>query len=311
MILTVTFNPAVDMDFLVEDFLPGRRYRADVSRRSPGGAGINISIILRRLGQPSIASGFLAGFDGLYILEALRKEGISTNFIHTGGETRINVCIIDVERNVETRLHERGIEIPAQDRKIFLRNYERILTRAHAVCLGGSLPPGLNVSIYGEMVKMAKNASLPVVVHPTEDALEAALEEAPTVVKLDYQSRLSETGLAGQEEVNAFAKQALLLRGRGTQWVITSLSREKVAFASPGGLWIAENPLSEMRYVYATEDALLAGLLAGLQERFSSERAIRLAMACCRECATHHEKFPENRSCVEKLTSDVLLTKID
>ncbi|MDR3231200.1 MAG: PfkB family carbohydrate kinase [Synergistaceae bacterium] len=311
MILTVTLNPAVDMDFIVRDLQPGERYRAgvDVSRRSPGGAGINISIVLKRLGLPSIATGFLAGFDGSCILDELQKEDIFTNFVHIGGETRINVCIIDIAKNSETRLHERGVEVSAPDRDTFLRTYERVLTRTDMVSIGGSLPPGIDASIYGEMVRMAKNAAIPVMLHPAEEDLEAALEEAPSVVKLNYQRSWLRSSHV-QMSVDAFMECARSLHGRGTQWVVMSLDQDKVAFSSPTGAWIAEGPLSEMSYVYATEDALLAGILAGLQERAFPERIMRLAMACYRECATHPEKFPKDRACVEERTPGVLLKEI-
>ena len=310
MILTVTLNPAVDLDFIVSDLRLGGRYRANVSRRSPGGAGINISIILSRLGRPSIAMGFLAGFDGAYILDALRREGVATNFIHTKGETRINVCIIDTQENTETRLHELGIEVSEQDRVAFLRNYERILGRIDGVCIGGSLPPGIQASIYGKMVRAAKNNSIPVVLHPREEDLEAALDEAPAVIKLDYQISRSDA-IVEQNKLDAFMSRAQQLHRKGTEWALSSLSKGKIAFSSPKGAWLAEGPLSEMTYVYATEDALLAGMITAMQERASSEETIRLAMACNWECATHPEKFPENRACVDELASQVLLTKID
>ncbi|MDR3265749.1 MAG: PfkB family carbohydrate kinase [Synergistaceae bacterium] len=311
MILTVTLNPAVDMDFIVQNLQPGERYRAgvDVSRRSPGGAGINISVVLKRLGLPSIATGFLAGFDGSYILDALRREGIFTNFVHIGGETRINVCIIDTAKNSETRLHERGVEVSAPDRDAFLRTYERVLTRTDLVSIGGSLPPGIDASIYGEMVRMAKNAAVLVMLHPAGEDLDAALDEAPSVVKLDYQRPRSRAD-GVQTGVDAFMECARTLHGRGTQWVVMSLSQEKVAFSSPGKAWIAEGPLSEMTYLYATEDALLAGILAGLRERASPEQIMKLAMACCWECATHPDKFPKDRARVEELTPGVVLTEI-
>ena len=309
MILTVTLNPAVDMDYIVSGLRPGGRYRADVSRRSPGGAGINISIILSRLECPSVAMGFLAGFDGSYILDALRREGVSTSFVHTGGETRINVCIIDTDGDVETRLHGAGIEISPRDRTAFLRNYERILERMNMVCIGGSLPPGIDVSIYAEMMRRAKRNALPVVVHPTEGDLEAVLEEVPSVVKIDYQTSRLRTD-AGKADTDAFMARAQQLHGKGIQWVIMSLCREKVAFSSPKGAWVAEGPLSEMAYVYATEDALIAGILAAMRERATPEDIIRFAMACNWECATHPEKFPKDRPCVAELAPRVLLTAI-
>ncbi|MDR2528042.1 MAG: PfkB family carbohydrate kinase [Synergistaceae bacterium] len=309
MILTVTFNPAVDLDFIINDLRPGQRYRANISQRSPGGAGINISIILSRLGLLSIATGFLAGFNASYILDFLRREKVSSHFIHTRGETRINVCVTDTESSVETRLHELGVDIREPDKVAFLRGYERTLSRVGVVAMGGSLPPGVDSSIYAPLMRSARNNSIPTILHPREEDLEAVLDEVPTVVKLDYQTpRVDEPK---PEALESFTARARDLHRRGTEWALTSLSRGKVAFSSRKGAWLAEAPASEMLYVYAVEDALLSGMIAAMQERASPEDTARFAMACCWECASHPEKFPADRARVEELAPRVLLSKIE
>jgi 1-phosphofructokinase family hexose kinase len=309
MILTVTLNPAVDLDLVINGLQPGGRYRAGISRRSPGGSGINISIIMNRLGHSSIATGFLAGFNGSFILDGLRREKVSSHFVYTKGETRINVCIIDVEKNLETRLHEQGIGVLDPDKAAFLRNYERILRRVESVCIGGSLPPGLNTSIYGPLIQSAKNNSITTILHPREEDLDAVLEEVPTFVKLDYQSVPSKT--VPQKKLDAFMSRAQALHRRGTEWVLISLGKGNIIFSSRKGAWNAEGPNSEMTYLYATEDALLAGMIAAMREHASFEGIVRLATACHWECATHPEKFPQDRARVEELVPRILLTRID
>jgi 1-phosphofructokinase family hexose kinase len=315
MLLTVTLNPAVDVDFIVDDLRPGGRYRADVSRRSPGGAGINVSIVLSRLGLPSVTMGFLAGFNGQYVLDALRREKISTRFVHTRGETRVNVCVIDSERpESETRLYESGVEIPEADRRAFLRNYERLLRRVGKVAIGGSLPPGIEPSFCVSLVRTAKNNSIPTILYPGEresdkDA-DALLEETPAIVQLNSQTVRRKTDFS-QDELDSFMSRAEALRRGGTEWVVMPLCRGKVAFSSQKGAWIAESPVDEMTYMYAAENALLAGLVAATEEDAPPEEMMRFSMACHWECATHPEKFPKDRACAESLASRVLLTKID
>ncbi len=82
MILTVTLNPAVDEEYVVPEFRPGGWFRATKSSRSPGGKGINVSTLLAQFGYTSTAMGFLAGFNGEYIRNALRASRITTDFVH-------------------------------------------------------------------------------------------------------------------------------------------------------------------------------------------------------------------------------------
>ena len=67
-----------------------------------GGKGINMSVILKRLGFDNTATGFLAGFSGNFIKEALQSEGIGTDFIQIDGVTRIN---LKLKSNEETEIN--------------------------------------------------------------------------------------------------------------------------------------------------------------------------------------------------------------
>ncbi|MDR1621037.1 MAG: PfkB family carbohydrate kinase, partial [Synergistaceae bacterium] len=202
--------------------------------------------------------------------------------------------------------------IPAHDKAAFLRNYEHTLGRVERVSIGGSLSPGLDNSIYAPLIRNAKNNSVPTILHPIEEDLDVVLEEVPNAVKLDYQaSRQEMPQSALKDKIDSFMSRAEALHRRGTEWVLASLSREKVIFSSLKGAWVAEGQSSEMLYIYAAEDALLAGMIAAMMERASPEEVVRLAMACHWECATHPEKFPRGRECVEELRRRVLLTPID
>jgi fructose-1-phosphate kinase PfkB-like protein len=140
--------------------------------------------------------------------------------------------------------------------------------------------------------------------------MEVLLEETPTVVQLSSRELRRKTGFT-QDEVDAFMSRAGTLCRGGTEWVVMPLCKGTVIFSSQKGAWIAESPPDEMTYMYAADNALLAGLIAATEEDAPSEEMMRFATACHWECATHPEKFPLDRACVENLTSRVLLTKID
>ena len=83
MIVTVTLNPAVDMNTVVDRLVTGDTNRVRETRIDPGGKGINVSRVLRELGARSLALGFVAGNLGSFIEEALTELGIFHDFIHT------------------------------------------------------------------------------------------------------------------------------------------------------------------------------------------------------------------------------------
>ena len=82
MIYTVTFNPAIDYLVYVPELSVGSIIRSEKESTFCGGKGINVSLILQELGIESTATGFLAGFTGSAIEQALSGGAIRTDFVH-------------------------------------------------------------------------------------------------------------------------------------------------------------------------------------------------------------------------------------
>ena len=57
MIYTVTFNPSIDYIVNVDNFMTGVVNRTSKEIIFPGGKGINVSMVLKNLGEESTALG--------------------------------------------------------------------------------------------------------------------------------------------------------------------------------------------------------------------------------------------------------------
>ena len=73
MVYTITLNPSLDYYIKIKDLQVGEINRTSGEEIFPGGKGINVSILLSRLGEKTTALGFKAGFTGEEI-ERLLKE---------------------------------------------------------------------------------------------------------------------------------------------------------------------------------------------------------------------------------------------
>ena len=81
MIYTVTFNPAIDYVVHTDAMQVGMVNRSHGEKIYYGGKGINVSVILKELGIPSRALGFVAGFTGAAIEKGVQEMGIATDFV--------------------------------------------------------------------------------------------------------------------------------------------------------------------------------------------------------------------------------------
>ena len=94
MIYTLTLNPAIDHVVRLSKLDLGETNRMKAESINAGGKGINVSKILRNLGEDSTALGYIAGFTGLEIERLLKEDDIDCDFIKLeNGFTRINTKI--------------------------------------------------------------------------------------------------------------------------------------------------------------------------------------------------------------------------
>ena len=73
MILTVTLNAAIDKRYVVNNFKTGEVNRVKECTYVPGGKGLNVSKPASIYGAEVIATGFVGGYAGAYIENALKK----------------------------------------------------------------------------------------------------------------------------------------------------------------------------------------------------------------------------------------------
>ena len=92
MIYTVTFNPAIDYVVHTDAMQVGMVNRSHGEEIYYGGKGINVSVILKELGIPSRALGFVAGFTGAAIEKWRTGDGNCHRFCASGKRIFPNQC---------------------------------------------------------------------------------------------------------------------------------------------------------------------------------------------------------------------------
>ena len=95
MILTVTLNAAIDKRYVVNNFKTGEVNRVKECTYVPGGKGLNVSKPASIYGAEVIATGFVGGYAGDYIENALKPFGIKSAFYHVAAESRSCINIWD------------------------------------------------------------------------------------------------------------------------------------------------------------------------------------------------------------------------
>lgn len=293
MIYTVTFNPSLDYIVSVEDFKLGLTNRTVGETMTPGGKGINVSILLHNLGYDSTAFAYAAGFTGEEIKNRVEKLGIRTEFIQIPeGFSRINLKLKSIDG---TEINGMGPEISKEKTEELLARLKR-LDEGDILVLAGSIPASMPDSIYADIMEMLQGRGIRIVVDATKDLLKNVLKFHPFLVKPNNHElgELYGVELRQREEVVPYAKK---LQEEGAQNVLVSMAGEgAVLVAEDGAVYMSEAPKGRLVNGVGAGDSMVAGFIAGWLEEQSAQKAFKMGLA-----AGSASAFSENLATKEEI----------
>ncbi|MFD3452490.1 1-phosphofructokinase family hexose kinase [Streptomyces sp. NPDC058691] len=281
MIVTVTLNAALDVTYRVPRLRPYTTHRVSETAERPGGKGLNVARVLAALGHEAVATGFAGGPAGARLREYLADvDGVTDALVPISGTTRRTVGVVDTSGGGTTMFNEPGPTITSQEWAAFLGVYRKLLDGgARAVALCGSLPPGLPVGCYADLVRDARAAGIPVLLDTSGEPLRRGLAARPDLVKPNAGEL---AGLTGAMEPLRAARDA---RRRGARAVAASLGPDGLlVLAEDGSVLRARPPAPVSGNPAGAGDSAVAGLLSGLVEGLDWPR--RLARAVALSAAT-------------------------
>lgn len=305
MIYTITFNPAVDLVVQVPNCQLGILNRSMGEEYVAGGKGINMSIVLKRLGVDNVATGFLGGFSGKFIEEFLEKEGITPQFISVEGTTRINV---KVKGKVETEINAAGPTVDAEKFQRLMNYFEEVLQEGDVVFLAGNAAPGLDETSYVEIAKLCHVRGVKLVLDTTKVSLLACLPYRPFIIKPN-QHELEElfgVNIQTQEEMLNYAFK---LQEKGARNVLVSCGGDGAFLVSETGqVFISSVPKGTLVNSVGAGDSMLAGFMAKYIETNDFRKSLKQGAAS--GSATAFSVGIATRELIEELMSHIEIAEI-
>jgi 1-phosphofructokinase len=274
MIYTVTFSPSLDYIVYTPRMRLGEVNRAEQEFIYPGGKGINVSILLSRLGIESKAIAFLAGFTGEALKNMLQKDLHGAEYIYLPeGNTRINV---KVKANEESELNGRGPSISADKMDELMQKLNR-LKSGDVLVLAGNAP--IASCSYGDIMKALQGKGILFVIDTTGEQLLNTLQYKPFLIKPNIHE-LEELFGKKLTTKNDVIKYAEKLRQLGARNVIVSMGKEgAILLAEDGGIFERCAPKGNAVNTVGSGDSMVAGFLAGWHNTGDYEKALVTGIA--------------------------------
>jgi 1-phosphofructokinase/tagatose 6-phosphate kinase len=193
---------------------------------------------------------------------------------------------------------------------------ERILYLAQGaqiVALCGSLPRGLPVELYGELIEALRRLGVTTVLDTEGEPLRVATRACPDLISpnlteaeelVGHEFADDEDRMSGVREIIAMgARNAVITFESGCNALVVGDSGERVAYR------VTVEPREPLSAVGAG-DAFLAGYVAGLYEGRGVEECLRFASACGAESVRHVGAGVIDPREVERLLPEVLVERL-
>ena len=284
MIYTITFNPALDYTVQVEEFEIGKINRTKSENILAGGKGLNVSIILKRLGIENTALSFIAGFTGKELERKIQQYNIKTEFIETAkGYTRINVKISSLEKKSliqkdETALNGNGPEITQENIEELLKKIKKINSN-DIVILSGNIPKCINENIYEIICKELDGKNVKFVVDASQKLLMNCLKYKPFLIKPNKEEleETFNTKIETKEEIIIYAKK---LQEKGAKNVLISLGGDgAILLTEKNEVYYSNTPKGQVVNTVGAGDSMVAGFIAGYLKKQNYKEALKLGIA--------------------------------
>lgn len=280
--MTLTLNPAVDVSTAVERVVDTHKLRCDAARRYPGGGGLNVARVIRRLDgrEANCLALYLAGGTAGNLLEQmLTAERVPSRRLRIVGETRENFSVTERSTGHEFRFVLPGPQVSVDEWSATLAVLEALMPAPRYLVLSGSLPPGLPPTAYADLTRWANLRGTRVVLDTSGLPLALALDAGVYLVKpsLGELAALAERPLV-DEAAWLFAARQLVDNGRAQIVALTLGERGALLVTSDETIRV---PALSVAVSSATGagDSFLAGLLVALRRGDTLRDAARLAQA--------------------------------
>ncbi len=279
-IVTLTMNPAVDRSMHVPYMTPYAKMRGSAPSAQPGGGGLNVSRVVRTLGGTSLALYTSGGAMGLLLYELLERDQIEHLPIPVTGTTRESVTVTDDSTGLYYRYLMPGPALDEVECQRSLEEISSVLDGAEYLVVSGSLPAGVPDSFYAELVRVARDANIRVILDAAGEPLRQALDEGGVYLVKPNMRELSgilRRPIRDGRDQEAAARE--LVRAQRAAVVVVSMGLAGVLMVTESSSERIPSPVVPLACKIGAGDSMIGALVLALAQGESLRSAVLWGVA--------------------------------
>lgn len=281
-ILTITLNPAVDLDTSTADVRPGPKLRCSTPRLDPGGGGINVTRAMAELGGESLALVAAGGGMGVVLAKLMAATGLPVRIIEAPGETRQSVAVIEESSGKQFRFIFPGPQWSENDISKAEAEIAEVIPKGGLVVLSGSPPPGFADDFPARLVALCADLGARLILDTSGAALralQAGRIAGLDVLRLDHEEaeELAARPLPDARDSADFAQT--LVRGGVARVVVLARGAEGSILATDQDRWLSHAAEVPVRSKTGAGDSFVAGFTLALSQGAALPDCLQRGMA--------------------------------
>jgi 6-phosphofructokinase 2 len=259
--------------------MPYTKMRCAPAHRDPGGGGINVARVLKRLGIDATAIYPAGGASGRLLDNLLEREGVRSISVAVVNETREDITFFDETTHEQYRLVFPGAPLSRNEWQECLDSLQRIEPQVQFVVASGSLPAGVPEDFFGRAARASKAAGSKAIVDTSGPFLKAALEEGVYLIKPNLREFRELVGITSDDQATLIEAGRSLFDRYFVEIIALSMGPEGALLITPdtalraNGLPI--NPVS----VSGAGDSFLGAMVWSLANGGGLATALRYGVA--------------------------------
>ena len=277
-IVTLTINPAVDVSTSVKKMVAFTKMRCAEAQRDPGGGGINVARVLKRLGIEATAIYPAGGAIGQLLATLVEREGVRSIVIPTFNDTREDITIFDETSREQFRLVFPGAPLSHLEWQECLGSIARIKPQPAFVIASGSLPAGVPDDFFGR-VAQASGEHSKVIVDTSGPFLKAALERGAYLIKPNLHEFWQLAGIAASDDAALIEAGRRLFDRYRVEVIAISMGPQGALLVTRDMALRANGLPIEPVSVSGAGDSFLGAMVWSLVNNNSLEMALRYGVA--------------------------------
>ena len=277
-ILTLTLNPAIDGACETETVRHTHKIRTTNERYDPGGGGINVARVLKRLGSPTKACYLSGGVTGALLDSLIDETGLERLSIPVADTTRISHAIYERSSGKEYRFVPEGPHIKEEEWRTAL---DAVANADFEILVAsGSLPPGVPDDFYVRLLGLVREKGARTILDCSGEALKRAVAAgglwAIKPSKGEFEALIGRR-CADMDEVGTAAQD--LIRQGAAELIVVTMGHRGAVLAHKDGHVHCVPPDVPVKSATGAGDSFVAGMTHRLAQGWAPERAFLYGMA--------------------------------